>query len=211
MYAPFPGSNSARASFITSQRDTTAVLTTHTISVDCGLGGVVVAGLSCTFNGTISSVSIGGVSAPINVQRQAGGNNAPVAIATASGVGSGVQNIVLSTSAGNQTWTAFTYNLSGANSSTPTGSGSQNAVSGTMNFTISTATSGCVIGIGRCSNGTAPATWAVLIKDLELDNGSQVESVASLNDTTLNAALPASLVFGGTSGQEAVVWAAWSP
>ena len=201
----------ATANFVAHSGIEGGFSTSHTFSIDCGLGGNVVAAIGCSFSGTISSVTIGGVSATIHVQRQAGGTNAPVGLASAAGVAPGTQSVVVNTSAGCASWTCHTFNLVGVGSLTPTSTGSGAATFGGDSGTLSNPANGCTIGMTHCGNGGSPATWTGLTKDVEDASGSHVECSAHANFTSANSALAWSTSFGGSNNQTSAVWASWGP
>lgn len=201
----------AALTFVAGTIDTSGLVTSHNFSIDCGSGGNVAIALTGIFNGTFTAVTIGGQTGSIRVQRQAGGNNAPVAIATASGVPAGTQTITVTSSAGNTVWVCMTYNLSGVTSLTPASTGSDAHVTGGCSGTLSNPAFGCTLGITQCGNGGTPVTWTGLTKDDTEGTGVAQAASAHQNFSTANAALAWSTSFGGSNNQTAAAWASWGP
>lgn len=207
-----PPESLATATFLDSSGwESSASSSTHTFTgMDCGGGGDIVAVLECHFSGTISSVTIGGVSATIHVQRQAGGTNAPVGIASAAGVPSGSQDVVVTTSGGCLKWGCHTFSLSNIVSHTPTATGSDAHTFGGCSGTLSFVDGGCTIGVTACGNG-GTVTWSGLTEDHEDVDGTLAMASAHLSSASADAALSWSTSFGGSNNQTTAAWASWGP
>jgi hypothetical protein len=198
----------AELTYVAGVKDITGSVTSHNFSIDCGAGGNVVVGL-CGGTGTISSVTIGGQTATIQVQttNNVGGR---IALATASGVPAGVQTVAETMSVVNTNWDCFTYTLQGAGSLTPTATGSDSDVVGGSSFNTSNVLKGCTLGYTMCTNGGA-VTWSGLTTDAEVGTGISRSSPAHDNYVAANAARAVTTSFGGSGNQTASVWASWGP
>lgn len=203
----------ATATFIAKAGfDSTGVSSTHNFSISLGDGGNIAVLVYALVSGSFTAVTIGGITATIQVQRNAGGTNAPVAIATAVGCPSGTQTVAVTVSgAGATLWACHSYKLNGLGSQTPTATGSDAHTLGGCSGNFSVVEKGCTLGAGVCGNGGTPASWSGLTKDDETVSGTQVLSGAHLNSTVASAATAWSVSFGGANNQTAAVWASWGP
>ena len=202
----------ARAAYVTnSGLVLTGLTNTNTFSIDCGNGGDVVTLLGASGTGgiTFSTVTIGGVSATVNVQVSTGGSNVPCGIASARGCPSGVQNVVVTLSGNAASWVCHTLNMTGVGSITPTATGSDSHAIGGESSTLSNPANGCTVAVGMCTNGGAPTVWTGLTKDADVGATTFQVPGAHQNFITANAALAWTITYGGSNNQTAGCWASW--
>lgn len=214
--APFPGANAVVLTFQGGQgTGNTGAAANHTFSMDCGAGGdVVLCGQALTASAW-STVTIGGVTATIRAQTSTGSTTL-IGIWTATGVPSGIQNVVLSVTGTSSRYGADLYLISGHSSLVPASTATDNThTSGSPAQTLNVPSGGGVVGTGMEATGTATtASWSGITTDFSGTDGlgGTVYTSGSMSTAAANASFATSVTFSGGSVFRAIgAWAVWSP
>lgn len=186
----------------------------RTFSMNCGNGGDIVACVQVAGNSTLSSVTIGGITATQQVLANIAGVDR-CAIYTATGVPSGTQNVVITNSASSARYGCQLYSIIGHGSLTPDSTASDTThPTGSPAATLNVSAGGCAIGCGFEFSGTSTsATSSGLTEDADDPDGvtGAVYTSQSGEFPSGNGSLSVSFTFNASPARAIGAWAVWKP
>ena len=179
---------------------TTYTVTAAALGTAAADRSIIVAIAGANSSRTISSVTVGGVSATINVQYTEAGDNNVVGIATAL-VPTGTTGDIVVTYSGSQAsnqigWWSATGLTS--NAAIATGSSNLPGVSQNGTITLTSVAGGFFIGVAGSSGGPATFTWTNATERFDT-NASRAASGADALTTTTSIAVTAACTSTNTN------------
>lgn len=197
-----------------SHREATASAASHTFtSMGLGTTGIAIAclGWQSSATSTVSSVTIGGVTAAVSIAPVRDGGSRELALYIASGVVATVGDIVLSISTTALNWACASYQLDG---SVPVAASTATNISTTPHASMSCNAHGAILGAGIAGAASSPAcTWAGIAEDSDNNYGGsnlQDFSAAHTNFTAAQSGLVCTATFSPVAAA-AGIFAAFNP
>ncbi len=208
---------------LTDQEVDATDLTTYTFSTKsfgtATSDRIVVVGIaarSSTGSITISSVTIGGVSATVRASAINAGSGTEFASIYTASVPTGVTgDVVIVFSGGMQRCAVMIYRMVGASSAVPNDSQTDTTLTGqVLSVSMNCPANGVIIGAGfSASGGTAASTWTGITEDADaaLETAANNYTSASLAFVAQQTGLTVSATFDASVARACLATASWGP
>lgn len=209
--APFPGGVAIFLTLLDHQKTGNVPgAASHTFSMNCGSGGDVVCGVQIFSSGVVGTVTIGGVTAVQRASASTGAGGLNSAIVTATGVPSGVQNVVINVSGGSGVSTRFgaqLYSISGHSTLTPSSTATD--ITAPYSVTLNVPGGGAVLGTAESGTTSSSNTWTGITEDVDDSDGLSAMTYTSASTSNLSANPALVTTVTPNSGSSAAAWAVW--